>query len=253
MPGRAEDASSVDLSIIIPVWNERRKIGGDLRAAAAFCLRHGYRCEILVADDGSSDGTAAAAAACAPLTGCALRVLPLSPHRGKGYAVRQGMAASQGHIVLFMDSGGCMPWEEIRRGLQLIESGACRIAHASRRLPGSRILRPQSLPRRFTAFLFRHFMTRLLGLPRDLTDTQAGLKVYAGETARMLYGACHSQGFLFDAEVILRAVHAGLVIREFPVTWSADRDSRLRLQRLPFSLLREALHLKRALRREFTA
>ncbi|HQI50165.1 MAG TPA: hypothetical protein PLN61_16060, partial [bacterium] len=114
-------------------------------------------------------------------------------------------------------------------------------------------LRPQSLPRRVCAFLFRHLLARLLGLPRTLTDTQAGLKLYAGETGRWLYAACSTDGFLFDAEIILRAQQVGLVIREFPVSWRADPDSRLRLHRQPFSLLRDAIRLKIRLHREFAA
>lgn len=242
-----------DLSIIIPVWNEQRKIASDIRAAADFCRRHGHRAEILVADDGSTDGTAEAAAIGDPGPAIGLQILRLAPHRGKGYAVCQGMIASRGRIILFIDSGGCIPWDEVQRGIALIESGLYPIAHASRRLPASRILLPQSLSRRLSALLFRQVLARLLGLPRALTDTQAGLKIYAGEAGRALYRSCRTEGFLFDAEIILRARHAGLAIREFPVSWRADRDSRLHPGRLLFPLLRDAIRLKRTMRRELKA
>lgn len=278
MAAAADDAHAVDLSVIIPVYNERRKIAGDIRAAAEFCARHGLRGEILVADDGSDDGTpeeaekalpAVVKAASMPLeavpspalnpaasrnfpAGAAeLCILRLSPHRGKGRAVRAGMARSRGRLILFIDSGLCIPYDEITRGIELIESGACTIAHASRRLSSSRILRPQSLPRRLSAWLFRRLFTRMLGLPKELTDTQAGLKIYDGERGRALYRACASDGFLFDAEIILRAMHAEERICEFPVSWSADPDSRLQLRRMPVALVREACALKKRLHREF--
>jgi len=252
MPGPADDAHAVDLSVIIPVYNERRKIAGDIRAAAEFCARHGLRGEILVADDGSDDGTPEEAEKALPAAGDAgLCILRLTPHRGKGRAVRAGMARSRGRLILFIDSGLCIPYDEITRGIELIENGVCTIAHASRRLPSSRILRPQSLPRRLSAWLFRRLFTRMLGLPKGLTDTQAGLKIYDGERGRALYRACASDGFLFDAEIILRAMHAEERICEFPVSWSADPDSRLQLRRMPLALVREACALKKRLHREF--
>jgi dolichyl-phosphate beta-glucosyltransferase len=250
MPSRADDARPVDLSIIIPVFNESRKIEGDIRAAVSFCSSRDLRSEILVADDGSTDATTAIAGQCALPDGIDLRVLRLGFHRGKGAAVRAGMVASRGRIVLFVDSGGCISWDDIQQGLALVAAGTCQIAHASRRLPASRILHPQPLSRRLSAFLFRHLFSRLLGLPRWLTDTQTGLKIYEGETGRSLYTACGTEGFLFDAEIILRALNSGNTICEFPVQWSADPDSRLRLRGLPFALLREGLALKRRLRRE---
>ncbi len=252
MAAAADDAPAVDLSIIIPVYNEHGKIAGDIRAAADFCARHGLKGEIIVADDGSDDGTLEAAEKARPAAGAAeLLPLRLTPHRGKGHAVREGMVRSRGRRILFIDSGLCIPYDEISRGLALIQSGACTIAHASRRLPTSRILKPQSPSRRISAWLFRRLFTRLLGLPQELTDTQAGLKIYAGESGRALYRSCSTDGFLFDAEIILRAMHGGEKICEFPVSWSADPDSRLQLRRMPLALLREACALKKRLRREF--
>ena len=161
------------------------------------------------------------------------------------------MVNSRGRYILFIDSGGCIPWEEIRRGLDPVMRNECDIAHASRRLPGSIIVRPQSWPRRLAAWLFRIAFTRLLGLPHDLSDTQAGLKIYRGESGRSLYRACGADGFLFDAEIILRARRAGCRIHEFPVTWKADPDSRLHMAGVLWPLLREALAIKKRLRREF--
>ncbi len=252
MTAAADDAPAVDLSIIIPVYNERRKIAGDIRAAAGFCARHDLRGEIIVADDGSGDGTLEAAATARPSNrAIELLLLRLTPHRGKGRAVREGMVRSRGRLILFIDSGLCIPYDEINRGIALIRAGACTIAHASRHLPASRILRPQFRSRRLSAWLFRHLFTRLLGLPQELTDTQAGLKIYGGENGRALYRACTTEGFLFDAEIILRAIHTGERIGEFPVSWSADPDSRLQLRKMPLTLLREACAMKRRLRREF--
>lgn len=242
--------TSVDLSIVMPAYNESRKIAADILQAFAFFRRHGYRGEVILVDDGSSDGTAEQAARCRPPEGIGLEVLR-EEHRGKGHAVRCGMIRSRGRHILFIDSGGCIPYDEILRGLRRIEKGECDIAHASRRLPESIIVRPQTPPRRLSAWLFRHVFVRLLGLPSNLTDSQAGLKIYRGEVGRILYRACRTDGFLFDAEIILRAVHAGYSLCEFPVTWTSDPDSRLQLRRMPFVLMREAWALKKRLRREW--
>lgn len=241
----------IDLSLVIPVYNERDKVERDLRGAVDFFRRHEFNGEIIVADDGSRDGTADVAELFKASCPVPLHVLRLEPHRGKGHAVRQGMIHTQGRLILFMDSGDCIPYAEILRGLQLIKEGACDIAHASRQLSQSVIVRRRPPSRRLSGWLFRHFFARLLGLPITLTDTQAGLKVYRGEIGRVLYAACFSDGFLFDAEVILRARRASYRICEFPVTWTSDPDSRLRLRWMPFLLIRDALVLKWRLRREW--
>ncbi|MBN1893638.1 glycosyltransferase [bacterium] len=228
-----------DLSIIIPVFNESRKIAADIREAGAFLERHGLSGEIIVSDDGSGDGTADIAESCETRSHVRLTVLRCGEHRGKGHAVRSGMASSTGDIILFIDSGLCIPYEHILRGLDLIRSGVCDIAHASRKLKESRVVKGQRLSRRLASSLFHRLAIGFFHVPPNLTDTQAGLKIYRGDTGRMLYRQCRLPGFLFDLDIILRAVRSGFSIREFPVDWTVDPDSRLSLIRSSAGLLRE--------------
>ncbi|MDM7924821.1 MAG: glycosyltransferase [bacterium] len=234
-----------DLSIIIPVWNERRKIGRDVEAAAVFFRSRKIKGELIVSDDGSRDGTAEAAEAAGKAHRVPLKVLRL-PHRGKGHAVRRGMLASSGRVAGFLDSGLCVPYEDIWTGIRWIQSGRCDIAHGSRRHAESVIVRPGNRTRRFASDCFRRVASGLFRVPDGLTDTQVGCKFYRGETGRGLYAACGSDGFLFDLEVLVLARKAGCRVMEFPVHWTSDPDSRLFLIRSLPGIAAEALALLRS-------
>lgn len=237
-----------DLSIIIPVWNERCKIGRDVEAAAAFFRNHGIKGELIVSDDGSTDGTADAAEHAGRSAGVRVKILRL-PHRGKGNAVRCGMLASTGRVAGFMDSGLCIPYEDVWKGIRWIQSGKCDIAHGSRTLPESVIVHPKKKSRRIASAFFRSAAGRLLDIPAGLTDTQAGCKYYASETGRSLYAACRSDGFLFDLEVLVLARKAGYRVMEFPVHWTSDPDSRLSLVRSLPGITAEAVAFRQRIRR----
>ncbi|MCB0305933.1 MAG: glycosyltransferase [Calditrichaeota bacterium] len=239
----------IELSIIIPARNEQAKIARDVAAAGDFLQQAGLAGEILVADDGSDDGTANAAwnaASCLPAG--MVQVLRGEISRGKGHAVRRGISATRGRWVMFADSGTCVPFDNALAGLKLLQTGECELALGSRKLPGSDIVIPQIFSRRIFAGLFRWLIHRLLDLPRELTDTQCGFKLFNGDCARELFSRCQSDGFLFDLEIILLATHAGYRIKEFPVTWRCDRDSRISLTRTPLSVLRELWQLSRRMR-----
>ena len=90
----------------------------------------------------------------------------------------------------------------------------------------------------------------LLRVPRELTDTQCGFKMYRGDVARELYGQCITDGFMFDIEVILRAAKKGYRIAEFPVEWTCDIDSRLSVARTPWPVLSELRKIRRAMSEE---
>ncbi len=220
-----------DISIVIPVLNEAAKIAADIESVAGYCHGHGLTAEIIVSDDGSSDGTlevASRAGASLP-EGVTLTTLDTDRHHGKGHAVRRGMLAARGEIVMFADSGANVPWKFLGIGRDLLREGLVQIAHGSRRLPGSRIVLPQSPLRRLLSGAFQYLARAAAPVPKHLTDTQCGFKIYTREAARALYGAGVLDGFLFDLEIILRAGQAGYSISEFPIEWTCDRDSRIRM------------------------
>lgn len=238
----------MELSIIIPAFNEARKIGRDIEAAGQFLAKEKITGEIIVVDDGSADGTAAAAGKVQTAGQTPVVILSLAQHRGKGFAVRSGVAQAEGEFIMFADSGLCVPFQYAVTGLDLIKRGECHIAHGSRKLPESIIRNPQSFSRRVSAKFFRCLMIHWLKISTDLTDTQCGFKIYRGEIARKLYGQCESDGFMFDVEIILRALRSGYRIKEFPIQWTADRDSRLSLAKSPWGMMKELLRIKRKLK-----
>ncbi len=239
--------STMDLSIVIPAFNEETKVSADVEAAAAFLVGEGLTGEVIVVDDGSEDGTAMQAERPRMPDGVTRRVLRYETNRGKGFAVRTGIRASAGELVMFADSGLCIEYKTAVLGLDLIRENRCDLAHGSRRLEGSHIGQHQRAHRRVISHLFRWLAPRLIGFPRHITDSQCGFKIYRGDVARELYGECTCDGFMFDAEVILRAARKHYRIKEFPVVWHSDHDSRLRALHVSWRSLHEIIAIKRTL------
>ncbi len=218
----------MDISVVIPAFNEENKIGHDVEAAAAFIEKEHLSGEVIVVDDGSADRTAEEARNAAVPSGIERNIIRLEKNRGKGFAVKTGILASQGDVVLFADSGACIPFANALPQIERIRSGELDIAMASRRLKGTVIHRNRSLMRRVLSALFRLAARVVTGVPGRFSDTQCGFKVYRGERARELFAECMTAGFLFELEVLLRALKKRCRIEEFPVEWTCDLDTRLR-------------------------
>jgi dolichyl-phosphate beta-glucosyltransferase len=238
----------MDLSIVIPVYNEAAKIRQDISAASTFLSRKGMTGEIIVVDDGSGDGTREVAEQTAVDEGVSLKITGYSRHGGKGKAVRTGILEAGSDLILFIDSGLCVPFDNITRGIDLLKTGECEMAHGSRFLAESRITRPRKPHRILVSFLFRKYIQQLGGVPGGLTDTQCGLKIYPGKIAHELYAASITDGFLFDVEIILRGQQKGYRVREFPVEWTSDPDSRLSVISTFPKILPEMRKIRKALR-----
>lgn len=237
----------MDLSIVIPAYEESSKVARDVELAASFLRHHGFSGEVIVVDDASKDNTSEVAGAVEVPDGVRLKVIRYEDHRGKGYAVRTGMLESAGDYAMFADSGSCVPYEDTMRGLDLLRNGHCDIAHGSRKMQGCRIEKRQSLYRRICSKMFHWFVVHYLGIPTAFTDTQCGFKMYKGDVARRLYSEVVTDGFTFDIEIIMRAQKEGYTIKEFPLDWSCDRDSRLSPTRTSWNVLKELFRIKRAL------
>ena len=138
-----------DISVVIPALDEARKIRKDVESAAAFFRDSGLRGEVIVVDDGSSDGTDTAAREASVPAGMELKVIRLEKNRGKGFAVRTGVMASQGDVVLFADSGSCVPYADALPQIRRIRAGELDVALGSRRHPQTVIHRDRPWRRRF--------------------------------------------------------------------------------------------------------
>ncbi len=179
--------------------------------------------------------------------GVDLRVLRSAGHRGKGFALRSGMAASQGRYVMFADSGLTTPYDNALRGLDLISSGRCELAHGSRRLPDSVVRIPQHRDRKISSALFRLVLRLVLPIPKELTDTQCGFKVYRGDVARMVSEKCIADGFMFDVEMILRARATASGSANFPSNGAATETAGSPSRRSSWPILQEIFSVRRAL------
>jgi dolichyl-phosphate beta-glucosyltransferase len=138
----------VELSIIMPVFNESLKIAQDIFAADHFLTSRKFPGEIIIVDDGSVDNTVEIAKQTSEKIASTCIVKQLGQNRSKGFAVRSGILQSKGNFVVFADSGCCVPFHAIESALDLIRSGQCHIAHGSRKMVGTKILQPQSVYRK---------------------------------------------------------------------------------------------------------
>ena len=222
----AREREGVAISVVIPVVNGASTISDTIRDVATFLAGVGRPAEILVVDDGSDDGTdrlAREAGARAPVP---VLVLRHESNRGKGAAVRTGMASARGDFRLFLDADLAYPAPEIASILEILEQGA-DVAVASRVHPESRyVIRPSFFrylyTRHVSGRLF-NWLVRLVLLP-GISDTQAGLKGFRASAAEKLFGAWAPDGFGFDLAILARARRLGLSVVEVPVTFRYDRE-----------------------------
>jgi dolichyl-phosphate beta-glucosyltransferase len=240
----------MDVSIVIPAFNEASKIGRDVEAASEFLAGSGLHGEVIVVDDGSSDGTSGAAAAPDIPPAVERRILRLEKNSGKGAAVRQGILHSRGQVVIYADSGTCIPYSNALSVISKIAAGRLDLALASRRLKETVIRRKQPLRRRIIGRIFRRAAILVAGLPTWVTDSQCGFKAYRGEIAKELFSDLKISGFLFELEIILKAVRRGLRVEEFPVEWTCDLDTRLKPSRQAVTVLKELLQVRDAAKEE---
>jgi len=249
----------VDLSVIIPAYNEAQRLRPTLERTRAFLDRlgggpHAKRAmvsyEILVVDDGSTDGTADLALALAA-TIPALRVIRSSPNRGKGAAVRIGMLEARGRVRVMCDADGSTPPEEIPRLLAAMEggaagSGAAPIAIGSRYDDGARVAAAQPLYRRLWSRLCNQVIQR--SLVPGIRDTQCGFKAFTASAAQDLFARGRIDGWAFDLEILALARRRGYAIAEVAVAWADDKRSRVSPWRDMVKVVREAVAIRRNLR-----
>lgn len=228
------------VSIVIPAYNEERRLPGTVGEIFAYARGAGRESEILIVDDGSTDGTAAVVAG---LTTSypEVRLIRLETNHGKGYAVRTGMLEAAGSFILFADADGATPIAELERLEAALQQGA-DVAIGSRALHAEGVQLQTRWYRRLIGRVFHWFVT-LLGV-RGFADTQCGFKLFTGPAARAIFSRARIDRFAFDVEVLLIARRLGYRVAEVPVNWQHKPGSRINLVTDSGRMLLDLLRLR---------
>jgi dolichyl-phosphate beta-glucosyltransferase len=229
--------SAVDLSVIIPAYNEASRLGDSLERVLPYLERRARRFEVLVVDDGSSDATVAVAN---EYSHRGVWVLELAKNRGKGAALRHGVVASSGDKVLLSDADLSTPIQELERLEPYLEKAD--VILGSRAVEGSRIQLRQPWHREAMGKVF-NFVIRLLGFG-DFKDTQCGFKLLSGEAARKLFPLLTIDRFAYDVEMVFEAQRLGLRVVEVGVEWHDSPVSRVRPWQDAPQMLRDVLRVR---------
>ncbi|HVM91038.1 MAG TPA: dolichyl-phosphate beta-glucosyltransferase [Verrucomicrobiae bacterium] len=219
-------------SIVIPAYNEAARIEHALVSTRAYFDSTGEDYELIVVDDGSTDGTTDHVKNLAS-------VVKHEINQGKGAAIRSGALAASGEWLLFLDADLSTKPEAFDEFLPFLSSHD--VLFGSRRAPDARIRTAQPAWRNGSGQIFNFLVRRIVGLP--YRDTQCGFKAFRLAACRPLFEAQQSRGWAFDVELLARARGAGLLLREIPVEWHHAEGSRVRLSHAP-AILSELLRIR---------
>ena len=228
------------ISIVIPAYNESARIGKALGEVVRVVQERAWQAEVLIVNDGSTDGTAAIVQAFAQLHP-EVRLLNNPENRGKGFSVRHGVLNAVGEIVMFTDADLSAPMEEAERLFDALHQGA-DIAIGSRWLQRERQTHKQPLYRQFFGRCFNAITRLIMGLP--FADTQCGFKAFRRPVAQTIFQLQRIERWGFDPELLFIALKRGYKIQEVPVTWGHDERSRLSYLKDGIKMLEDIAYIR---------
>jgi dolichyl-phosphate beta-glucosyltransferase len=226
------------ISLIIPAYNEGKRLPATLEKIMAFLQSEGAEAEILIVDDGSIDNTAQVAREFSSRYPSIFLIS--TPHRGKGHAVKSGMLKARGDMLLLVDADLSVPIDHVWK-LLVSSDREDVIAIGSREAPGAERL--QEPPYRHAlGVLYNVLLRHLLNL--SVKDTQCGFKCFHNRIAKKLFSLQTLNGWAFDVEILYLASRMGCGIIEVPVIWQYDSDTRIKVARDSCAMLRDLFFIK---------
>ena len=207
-------------SIIIPAYNEEKRISKTVARILEFFEKKKVDFEIIVVNDGSKDKTSEAVKI---FRNKKIRLLEFSPNHGKGFAVKQGMLNAKGDIILFSDADLSTPIEEFDKLINYIKDFDVIIG--SRSIKGANVVKHQPFYRELMGKIFNKIV-RLFTI-RGIIDTQCGFKIFNQKAAKDVFSRTRITGFGFDVEALFLAKISGYKIKEVPVTWINDEQTKI--------------------------
>jgi dolichyl-phosphate beta-glucosyltransferase len=233
-------ASEPVLSVVVPCYNEEQRLPRTIEQIERYLDGTGTSYELILVDDGSTDGTRKVMDAAAANHG-SVRIEALPQNRGKGRALAEGVAAARGKEILITDADLSTPIEELEKLQAALDKGA-GVAIASRALRGSRVEVSQPVYRVLMGKAF-NLIVQLVLLP-GIWDTQCGFKLFRAEVAKDAFGALTTDGFGFDPEVLFRAKQRGVRIAEVPVVWRNSAPTKVSPISSSFDMFRHVVRIR---------
>ena len=215
------------LSVIVPAYNEEKRLPQTLREINDYLKKQNYESEIIIVSDGSKDRTVGVAKNLMSEIKN-LRVIEFKENRGKGFGVKEGMLGALGDFRLFTDADNSTPVNQIEKIWPEFEKGF-DIVIGSRDLKGAILDPPQPLFRRFTGEVFKYLRKIIVGL-WDIEDSQCGFKCFKKKAAENIFPKCKISRFAFDPEILLIGKKLGYKIKEVPIYWKNDLTSKVKLK-----------------------
>jgi len=213
------------ISIVIPAYNEEKRLPMTLKLITEYLGQEKYVFEIIVVDDGSTDGTAEMVREYASgNNNFNIRLFQNAANRGKGFSVRSGVLVSHGDYIFFSDADLSTPIEEIEKLLLRLKDG-CDVVFASRGMLSSKVIVREAWYRDKMGKIFG-FLVRNLAV-RGIRDSQCGFKGFRRETAMRLFGMQTIKGFAFDVEILFIAKKLKMRMAEIPVCWVDSPKSKV--------------------------
>jgi len=228
------------ISIVIPAFNEEKRIAPTLRRIHEYMKEKGAEFEIIVVDDGSSDDTVGIVRReSGMLKG--LRLLLNESNRGKGFSVRHGVLSASCSLVLISDADLSTPIEEVAKFVPWIRNGY-DIVIGSRALKESDIVKKQPWYRQSMGKVFNAMVKTLVF--GGFEDTQCGFKLFTSGSGKRIFNMARIDGFAFDVEALFLARRMGFRIKEVPVKWMNSPQSRVRIIKDSFRMLLDLLRIR---------
>jgi dolichyl-phosphate beta-glucosyltransferase len=228
----------LDLTVVIPAFNEERRLPRTLENIIAFLQSRSLQSEIIIVDDGSRDATASVADGFREKFP-ELRVFSNGKNRGKGFSVKRGMLEARAEFALFSDADLSTPIEEADKLLLALREQGYDVAIGSRGVDRTLIEIHQSVIREQAGIIFNHFVQWIMGIP--FSDTQCGFKAFRTGKMRHIFEQQRIERFGFDPEILFLAKRNGLRVAEVPVRWAHDPATKVNVAadgiRMLFELL----------------
>lgn len=212
------------LSLIIPAYNEEKKIEKDIRRAFLYFKQQKIHGQVIISTDGIKDNTNNIVLELKKEFPD-LTLLARKEKIGKGAAIKRGVERATGKYIMFADAGYCIPFKFIKPGINKINEGY-DLALGNRGDKSTIIKKKQPFYRSVGSKVFGFLVKYVLGVPSHIKDTQCGFKIYRRNTAKKLFKDLQTSGMMFDLEHILRAKKYGYRIGVFPIEWSNDPDTK---------------------------